>query len=304
MPKKIPQFFQNAEEKSSSEIRFSTHIIKTQPTIHDLYRGFDNLSSVIFGLPTLHIGIFGKTYPEVITHEEVRLHKLTNLSSDYHMVSMTESPQVASAWGQGCFVTIDPALFRHFTVDVHATSRTSGLNFPGRMEREKEHAALVVPYCSIKKITIKDKEMTNPFYLDISSSHQEAIEVFSEIYCKLVSLLRNKYMQQLGDEEEKLALQEYVAIYLQYYDQYSGADNPFNKTLQELVELYPEFMEYFFQLNPQQSRSGSMKDAAIIASDNIFKDHYYTQSLDTSSLHGPKVAITCYDDEWARPCYD
>ncbi len=303
MYSKYPQFFQNEKETSRSSIQFF-NVIETPSTIRDLYRGIDNLSSVIFGLPTLLVGIFGRIYPEVITIEQIKQHKLTNLSNDYHMVSMSENLQVAFDWGQGCFITIDPTLFRKFTVDIHATYRKNDLNLPGRMERETEHVALAVPYCSIKKITIKNKEVNNPFYLAISSNNQEAIQVFNGIYCQLVSLLRNKYTQKLDDTEEKLALQEYITAYLQFYDKYSGVDNPFNKTLQELVELHPEFMEYFFQLNPQHSKSGLMSEHAIIASDNLFKEHYYTQSLDDSLSHRSKEAITCYDDDWARPCYE
>ncbi|KGP62886.1 hypothetical protein EP47_07740 [Legionella norrlandica] len=301
MYSKYPQFFPNAKEKSSSGIQFS-NIVKTSSAIVDLYRGLDNLPTVIFGLPTLLIGIFGKTYPEVITIEQIKLHKLTNLSSDYHMVSMSQDPEVALDWGNGCFITIDPTLFRNFSVDVHATYRKNDLNLPGRMERETEHVALAVPYCSIKKITIKNKEVTNPFYLAIPSNNQEAIQAFSNIYCQFVSLLRNKYTQKMSDNEEKLALQEYVKVYLQFYEEYSGTDNPFNKTLQEIAELHPEFMGYFSQLNPQHAQSNLIKD--IIACDNLFKEHYYTRSLSTSLLSKPKEAITFYDDEWARPVYE
>ncbi|MCW8444742.1 hypothetical protein OQJ05_11845 [Fluoribacter gormanii] len=94
------------------------------------------------------------------------------------------------------------------------------------------------------------------------------------IYCQLVSLLREKYTQKLDDNKEKSALKEYVAAYLQFYDTYSGIDNPFNKTHQELVGRHPEFMEYFFQFNPQYAKSVLVKDLAVIATDNQFKEHY------------------------------
>ncbi|WP_233593674.1 hypothetical protein [Legionella qingyii] len=146
--------------------------------------------------------------------------------------------------------------------------------------------------------------MNNPFYLAISSDNQEVIHAFNAIYCQLVSLLRNKYTQKLDDNKEKLAIQEYVSIYLQFYNKYSVSDNPFNKPLQELVALHPEFMEYFFQLNPQHAKSILMKDETIMTSDNLFKEHYYTQSLDDSLSHRAKVAITCHEDDWARPFYE
>ncbi|WP_115707844.1 hypothetical protein [Legionella sainthelensi] len=297
------QFFQNQKEKLASEIRFF-NVIKTSTATHELYRGFDNLASVIFSLPTLLIGIFGKTYPEMITMEQIKLHKLTNLSNDFHMVSMSEDIEVAFDWGNGCFIAIDPMLFRSFTVDVHETYRKNDLNLPGRMEREREHIALAVPYCSIKKVTINNKEITNPFYLAVSNNNQEAIKAFNGIYCRLVSLLRNKYTKELDAHEEKLALQEHVTAYLQFYEKHSGSDNPFNKTHQELVALYPEFMEYFVQLNPHHPTFDSIKDKVIASSDNLFKEHYYTKSIDASFIHRMKEATTCYDDDWARPFYE
>ncbi|WP_318527909.1 hypothetical protein [Legionella longbeachae] len=193
---KHSQFFRNQKEKLALDIRFF-NVIKTSATTYELYRGFDNLASVIFSLPTLLIGIFGKTYPEMIAIEQIKLHKLTNLSNDFHMVSMSEDFEVAFDWGNGCFITIDPVLFRSFTVDVHETYRKNDLNLPGRMEREKEHVVLVVPYCSIKKITVNNKDIANPFYLAISINNQEAIKAFKGIYCELVSLLRNKYTKEL-----------------------------------------------------------------------------------------------------------
>ncbi|WP_454785519.1 hypothetical protein [Legionella sp. WA2024007413] len=303
MYSKYPQFFQNEKENSSSGIKFS-NVIKTSPDISNLYRGEENLPSVIFGIPTLLMGIFGRVYPEVITIEEIKQHKLTNLSNDFHMVSMSENPQVALDWGQGCFITIDPTLFRTFAVDLHATYRHNNLNLPGRMERETEHVALAVPYCSIKKITINKKEVNNPFYVAISSDNQEAIKEFHGLYCQFVSLLRNKYAQKIDHHDEQLALREYVTAYLEFYAKHSGIDNPFNNTLQKLVELHPEFMGYFFQSNPQEPKADLMKDRAVIASDDLFKKHYYTQSLDELISHRAKEAVTYYDDDWAKPIYD
>ena len=109
--------------------------------------------------------------------------------------------------------------------------------------------------------------------------------------------------RRLQQIEEELLLREYVTVYLQFYDKYSGVSNPFNKTVQDLTELYSEFMEYFFQLNPQPIY-GLIKDKAITSSDNLFKEHYYTQSVDASFIHKPKDATTCYDDDWARPFYE
>ncbi|KTC83558.1 hypothetical protein [Legionella cincinnatiensis] len=303
MYSKHSQFFQNRKEKLPPDIQFF-NVIKTPAAIHELYRGFDNLASVIFSLPTLLTGIFGKTYPEMITMEQIKLHKLTNLSNDFHMVSMSEDFEVAFDWGNKCFITIDPTLFRSFAVDIHETYRKNDLNLPGRMEREKEHVALAVLSCSIKKITIHNKEIDNPFYLAISEDNQEAIKAFHDIYGPFVSLLRNKYTKELDVDEEKLALREHVAAYLQFYDKYSGGNNPFNKTYQELVELYPDFMEYFFQLNPHQPKSDLIKNQAMASSDNLFKEHYYTKSIDASFISRAKEATTCYDDEWARPFYE
>lgn len=303
MYSKYPAFFPSKNTKSFSGVQFS-NIAKTSSAIESLYRGDNNLSGVIFLLPTLFTGVFCQSFPEVVDIEQIRLHKLTNLSNDFHMVSMSEDPQIALDWGNGCFITIDPALFSDYIVDVHATFRKNQLNFPGRMEREKEHTALVVPFCSIKKITVHDKELVNPFYVSISPDNHEAIIAFNTLYCQLISLLRKKYTQEVDEEEEKIALRNYTMAYLEFYDKYSSSANPFHQSLSELFGLYPEFMENFFQSNHVTSKIGLLKDLALNSSDNLFNEHPYTKGIDVSYINRDKNSTTCYEDDWSKPVYD
>ncbi|HAT8178314.1 TPA: hypothetical protein JA361_02310 [Legionella pneumophila] len=296
-------FFPYKHTKSFSGVRFS-NVVKTSSAIQSLYRGDNNLADVVFLLPTLLTGIFCQNFPEVVDMEQIRLHKLTNLSNDFHMVSMSEDPQIALDWGDGCYITIDPTAFSDYIVDVHATFSKNQLNLPGRMEKEKEHSALVVPFCSITKIMIHNKELINPFYVSISPDNHDAIREFNTLYCQLISLLRKKYTQEVDEEEEQVALRAYAIGYLDFYAKFSSCNNPFNKSLAELVELYPEFMEKFLQSSHLSSKTGLMKDIVLNSSDNLFKEHPYTKSIDASYIHRVKESTTCDEDDWAKPVYD
>ncbi|AWN75732.1 TPA: hypothetical protein ACTUT5_001918 [Legionella anisa] len=300
---KYPGFFPSKNIETFSGVQFS-NVVKTSSAIQTLYRGDNHLSDVVFLLPTLLIGVFCQSLPEVVDMEQIRLHKLTNLSNDFHMVSMSEDLQIALDWGSGCFIEIDPSLFSNYVVDVHATFRKNQLNFPARMEREKEHTALIVPFCSIKKITIHYKELVNPFYVCISPDNHEATIAFNAFYCQLISLLRKKYTQEVAYEEEKTALYACVTAYLEFYDKFSGSGNPFNKSFSELLTLYPEFMENFFQSNHVTSKIGLMKDFFLSSSGNSFKEHPYTKIIDASYIHRAKESTTCDEDDWAKPGYD
>ncbi|CAM2957555.1 Uncharacterised protein [Legionella steigerwaltii] len=303
MQSKYPAFFPSNTIKSFSGVQFS-NVVKTSSAIESLYRGDDHLPAVIFLMPTLLTGVFCQSFPEVIDMEQIRLHKLTNLSNDFHMVSMSEDSQVALNWGSGSFITIDPILFSNYIVDVHATYHKNQLNFPARMEREKEHIALVVPFCSIKKITIHNKEFVNPFYLKISADNQEAIIAFDTLYGQLVSLLRKKYTQEVDEKEEKTALRAYTEAYLKFYTQFSGSDNPFNKSLSELFEHYPEFVENFLQANRITSKVDLLNELILSSSENLFEEHLYTKAIDTSYIYRTKVSTTCEEDDWAKPIYN
>ncbi|HAT6937458.1 TPA: hypothetical protein ACJ6XF_002638 [Legionella pneumophila] len=304
MYSKYPAFFPNKNIKSFSGVQFS-NIVKIPTAIESLYRGDNNLAGIIFLLPTLITGVFCHSFPEVVDMEQIRLHKLTNLSNDFHMVSMSEDPQIALDWGKGCFITIDPVLFSDYIVDVHATFSKNQLNLPGRMEREREHVALAVPFCSIRKITIHNKELVNPFYLSIPQDNKEARMEFNTLYCQLISLIRNKYSQEVNEKEEQTALRACTIAYLEFYAKFGGCDNPFDKTLAELVELYPEFMSYLLQSNCHlSSKTGLMKEIVVNSSDNLFKEHPYTKSIDASYIYRVKESTTCYEDDWAKPVYD
>ncbi|HBP6869323.1 TPA: hypothetical protein L6E32_001130 [Legionella pneumophila] len=303
MYSKYPVFFPNKNIKSCSGVRFS-NVVGIPSAIESLYRGDNNLAGIIFLLPTLITGVFCQNFPEVVDMEQVRLHKLTNSSNDFHMVSMSEDPQIALDWGKGCFITIDPVLFSDYIVDVHATFRKNQRNFPDRMEQEREHIALVVPFCCIKKITIHNKELANPFYLSIPQDNHEARMEFNTLYSELISLLRKKYTQEVDGEEEKIALRAYAIRYLDFYSKFGSCNNPFNKSLAQLVELYPEFMSNFLQSSHLSSKTGLMKDILLNSSDNLFKEHPYTQSIDASYIFRVKESTTCYEDDWAKPVYD
>jgi hypothetical protein len=303
MQSKYPTFFPSNKIKSPSCVQFS-NVVKTPATIESLYRGDHNLPAVIFLLPTLLTGVFCQSFPEVIDMEQIRLHKLTNQSGDFHMVSTSEDSQVAIIRGNGCFITIDPTLFSNYLVDLHATYRKNQQNFPARLELEEEHIALAIPFCSIKKITIHNKEFANPFYLKISADNQEAIMAFDTLYCQLVSLLRKKYTQEVDEKEEKIALRAYAIAYLEFYAQFSSSDNPFNKSLSELFKLYPEFIENCFQSNQAISKIDLLNDLILSLSENLFKEHPYTKAIDASYIHRTKNSTTCVEDDWAKPIYE
>ncbi|HHF7375476.1 hypothetical protein [Legionella bozemanae] len=303
MYNKYPAFFPSKSIKSFSGVQLS-NVAKIPPVIESLYRGDNNLAGIIFLLPTLFTGVFCQSFPEVVDIEQIKLHKLTNLSNDFHMVSMSEDPQIALHWGNGCYITIDPTLFSDYIVDVHATFRKNQLNFPSRMEREKEHTALAVPFCSIKKITIHNKELMNPFYVSIPFDNHEATTAFNVLYCQLISLLRKKYTQEVDNEEERIALRAYTTAYLEFYTKFSGSSNPFNKSLSELDKLYPEFMENFFQSNRITAKIGMLTDLVLSSSDNLFKEHPYTKIIDASYIYRIKESTTCDEDDWAKSVYD
>lgn len=303
MQSKYPAFFPSNKIKSFPCVEFS-HVEKTSSAIETLYRGDVHLPEIIFLMPTLLTGVFCQCFPEVIDMEQIRLHKLTNLSNDFHMVSMSEDLQIASKWGRESFITIDPALFSNYIVDVHASYRENSLTLPARMEREKEHIALAVPFCSIKKIMIHNKECLNPFYLNISANNQEAIMAFDTLYCQLVSLLRKKYTQEVDKQEEKRALRAYTEAYLEFYNQFSGSDNPFNKSLSELCTLCPEFVANFLNSNPKTSPTDLLKDLILSASENLFEEHHYTKAIDASYIYRTKVSTTYDEDDWAKPNYN
>ncbi|MCW8418202.1 hypothetical protein OQJ18_06790 [Fluoribacter dumoffii] len=298
---KSPEFF-HKHKKMSSGVEFSD-VVNTSSAIETLYRGDKDVAKLFFLLPTLVLGVFGQHFPRVVNMEQIRLHKLTNLSGDFHMVSMTADPQIGLSWGDGYFITINPALFSRYSVDVHASYYKNQFNFPARMEREKEHLALAVPFCSIKKLSTPSSEWVNPFYLSISPDDKEALIAFSIIYRELVSLLRKKYTQEIEKEEEINDLGSYTRAYLEFYDQYSGNNNPFNKSISELFALYPEFMNNFFQSNPEIPKTGLLKDLVLSSSETLFNKHPYTKIIDASYIHRDKEGTTCYEDDWAKPIY-
>ncbi len=301
MYNKYSSFFLNKNIKSCYGVQFS-NVAKTPSSIQSLYRGDENITEVIFTSSALITGIFCQSFPEVVAIEQIRLHKLTNLSNDFHMVSMTEEPQVANDWGRGNYITIDPTLFLKYIVDVHSTYHQNQFNFPGRMEREKEHIALVIPFCSIKKITINNTEFVNPFYIKILSDNEEAIQAFQTIYLQLISLLRNKYTQLISEPDERDALQTYVTAYLEFYNQFSAHDNPFKKSLFELSELYPDFMQHFSKANV--TPTDSLHDVIHTSSYDIFKKHPYLKKINAAYINRTKGSITCDEDDWAKPAYD
>ncbi|KTD15995.1 Uncharacterised protein [Legionella lansingensis] len=298
---------------SESPVIMFRNIVTTPENITELYRGFDEVSDILFDFPTIIVGIFGRCFPETITMEDVRLHKTTNYSNDYHLVGMSENQKVAQGMSsKESFITVDVALFRDFIIDVHKTYESNQLTFPARMQREVEHAALAILHCCIRSITVAGKEINNPFYLPLKADNLEAKEEFREIFLQYISLLRRKYNNAINEQEEKTALRNHVNAYLQFYDRHGGDNNPFNKTPEELAQTHPEFMTYFVAqqrglrdistMNQFFGKSSTMRDLAISIAEDVFNMHYYTKNM---TFISPKPEpITCYDDPWARPMYD
>ncbi|STY28305.1 Uncharacterised protein [Legionella wadsworthii] len=297
---KYPGFFPAIKSVASVEF---TNVAMTSSGVKTLYRGDPHIPHIIFLMASVVTGVFCQSFPEIVGMEQIRLHKLTNLSNDFHMVSMTEDPEVAKSVGRGCILEIDPVLFLHDCVDVHATFKRNALNFPSRMEREKEHIALVLPFCSIKNIQIGDKFFENPFYLNIPVNDLAALESFKSLYDQLILILRQKYTQLPDEQEEKKSLHAFFLAYLDFYNKYSSS-NPFNFTLDELTLRYPEFMTEFLQMNKLTTNGELMRDLFIGSSHNLFIEHPYTKNIGDAYINRAKNSTTCEEDPWAKSVYD
>lgn len=298
---KYPGFFPAI--KSVASVQF-TNVTLTSSGIKTLYRGDPHIPDIIFLMASVVTGVFCQSFPEVVGMEQIRLHKLTNLSIDFHMVSMSEDPEVAKSMGGGCILEIDPALFLHYCVDVHATFKRNELNFPSRMEREREHIALVLPFCSIKNIQIGNKFFENPFYLNISVNDLAALESFKSLYDQLILILRQKYTQLPDKQEEKTSLHAFSLAYLDFYNKYGGRSNPFNFTVDELTLRYPEFMTEFFQMNKLTTNGELMRDLFIRSSRHLFIEHPYTKNIGAAFINRTLESTTCNEDPWAKSVYD
>lgn len=290
----------------------------TDENISTLYRGFDDIPAVMFSTSTLLLGLFARSLPERLTMEEVRLHKTTNYSNDHYMVSMTEKMEIANGRGKSHHITVDPALFRDFILDVHKTYKRHTLVFPARMMGETEHSTLALLYCSVKSITINNQEIANPFYIAINPDNQEAILGFKKIYIHALNLIRAKLNNEISDENESLALREFVISYMKFYSQYAGENNPFDMPMDELSRRYPEYMACFFNNNREMEfgslhtafnltlfkRSDSFGEIALSMISSLFNNHPYMQARSDSKKTAAYEIQTCNEDPWSRPVYD
>ncbi|VEG91544.1 hypothetical protein [Legionella spiritensis] len=273
--------------------------------IPELYRGFGDISTTMFALPTICLGLFGHRLPERVTMEDIRLHKTTNITDDAHMVSLTTNKQVAKDWGNKNYITLDPVLFRQYVIDVHKTYTYHHYNLPGRMEREAEHVALAVLFCSVKSITLGDTDIKNPFYVAIDEHNQEAIQAFENLYLDYLTLLRTLREQPGQAEEASGLLVEFVEAYLSFYDKFAGPDNPFDKTADELLIHYPEFVTRFLQqADHVDCQTVTFKELARTSNKNLIENHAYGRTLTQATPFNPSQIVTCYDDPWSYSTYE
>ena len=250
--------------------------------------------------------------------EDLHLHKTTNITNEYHMIGMSEDEPIAKSWGKNNFITIDPALFRDYLLDVHRSYSRNGYNFPGRMLQETEHVALTVLYCSIKSITVDGKTIANPFYLnlDMIQEKDNLLSSFEKLYFDHLDLLRKKYNGTLSEIDEAKLATEFVKAYLALYT--DCKKNPFAMTIHEFSKTYPDYMNHFI-LNDSKldnkalSSSFSLSlfnqhetfgDIALREAPAIFKNHEYIKNMTKEHKINDKTKVTCYDDEYARPVYD
>ena len=300
-------FFPSIHQHSHSDTLHFSNVVKTNQYVSETYRGFDQIPRTMFHLPTLVLGLFGREFPDILTMDHVIKHKTSNYAEKHILVSLSVNKELAEQWGNGNYITVDMALFREFSVDIHRSYAAQSLVLPARMEKEKEHATLLVLYSSIRSITMLGKEILNPFYLKINPDNIESNEAYKAVYLQLITLLRNKYKQQMSPYEEQAALESYAAVYLKLYETCCGPENPFNKTLKELTQQYPDFMHYFNDaLGAKLSlmaEDETLGDRIIIDAKDALKDHVYGKSINVPSRITDYEA-SCYSDPWAGNVYD
>src|SRR3990167_9265754 len=115
------------------------NLITTNSRINELYRGFPEIPTVCFELSTIALGLFGHIFPNIITMQDLRRHKTTNSTNDYHFLSMSEAVDIAKSLGNQTYIAIDPSYFRDSIIDLHGSYRSNSYTMPGRMSHEKEH---------------------------------------------------------------------------------------------------------------------------------------------------------------------
>ena len=290
----------------------SSKIVLADNNLLELYRGFPEIPKMMFSIPITILGVFGRKFPQPITFEDIKQHKLTNMPNRYHMVSMSNDKNIARNFGRNNFITIDSNLFRDFIINVHQTYSRNLYNFPSRMAIESEFLTLAILYCTVKSIALGDKTILNPFYLPISTYLLN--EQFKQIYLDYINILSRKYNHALNSNEEIQVEQQFIARYLHLYDDFyitSHKDNPFYMPLAELKKKYPDYMEQFLRENahilkiqPSFTLFQNITLKQVICSLKFFAFHPYTKNMDQIVANTACNEITCYDDFYARPIYD
>jgi hypothetical protein len=289
---------------TKSKIIFDKKLVNIDAGVEVLYRGFDDIVPMIYAMPVILGGIFGRHYPDEVSIWEVRNHKITNLSSEYYFAAMTTSLDVARARGQGDYLQIDPALFRGRIIDVNKSFSRRSFTMPSMMSAEAEQIAVAIPYCAIKSLCIQGDLLPNPFY--VADADARAQTEYAAIYEIYLNLLHDKFNHALSSSEEEQSTREYVRKYLDFYADFGGKNNPFDMTIDELAAKHPQFAgqmqrQCSFTSGPSlfQQRK-TLADLALHIADKVLSLHPYCQNIPATKPE----CTTVYDDEYARPQYE
>jgi len=313
--------FNRQREEDSLKIIISDSLTTTRHSIRELYRGFNELPDIFFKLPTLVAGVFCRYYPDCLSINEVAMHKTINKDNNFRFMGMSESKEVSNGWGNSIetYITIDPTLFRDFIIDVHASYERNMRNFPGRMAREVEHIALGTLFCSIKSLTVNGKTTLNPFYIVIDPENKYAIQKFKVIYTQYLNFLKGIYNQKTTPEENKLSVENHTKLYLAFYAEFCGTNNPFHLTLSELKKIYPDYMQLFINYNDDLILQSTVLKGnqysifkknidlesitlqQIITNNElaIFNEHFYIKNINKTFETAKQEVTTCYNDSYS-----
>lgn len=274
-------------------------MVRTSSDVDVLYRGLEDAPTTLCHLSTIMLGIFGHRLPEVVRMHQISQHKLTNLKNDAHMLSLTTDRGIAADWGQNRFITIDPSLLRSYLIDVNKTSSYHQWNFPGRMEKEKEHVLLGVLSCNVKNIVVGDKIIPNPFYIMIDETQEDVIESFKSLYLDYLCMLRKIKEKKYHAESLKQMVSKFITAYLSFYDNYAGENNPFNKSIHQLREDFPGFIKRLVLVSKIETLDVPFRELIIKQQNDLLKQHVYAKSLLHAKPFREEEVVTVYDDPYS-----
>lgn len=304
MPLYQPCFFSQHKTSSSVHGVEFYQTVSTPKEVRELYRGFHHVSGVMFNLSTMIFGLFGHTLPQRVSMTEIKLHKVSNLSNDAHMLGMSSDEAVAKDWGRNEYITVDPSLIRPFLVDVHATYSRHLYTFPARMLREKEHVGLAVLSCNVKTITLGEEVIVNPFYINRNDAVEEIRDAYSTLYLDYLCLLRAIPEKKADRESLKELITVFVEGLLAFYETYSGDKNPFDKSISNLSETHPLFMSHFLKHQTIEDQSITMKDLVFSNLEGLLLDHPHIETILNPKTVKEADIVTVYDDPYSYSQYD